>query len=122
VDCEEPLYEQLSDSADCGYLLISLAGPTRGHPWSVSGFKSRWTRHIKVIPEMKTAHPHLLRHTFASELTDAGISPGVIQELLGHRSPNSTDVYTHPHLQSLMQAATALDTWRAQHLERSKQS
>jgi integrase/recombinase XerD len=105
-------FDHIPQSVECPYLLISLAGPTRGQAWSISGFTSMWQAKVKKLPGLQEATPHLLRHTWASELIDAGVPAFTVQELLGHRTLASTQVYTHALTETLTAAVAQLAAWR----------
>jgi integrase len=63
-----------------------------------------WDR-IRTKAGLPNLRIHDLRHTFASQLANAGTSLYVIQQLLGHSSPTVTERYSHLQLKTLADAA-----------------
>lgn len=79
--------------------LFVNAGGERLTPRSVQRMVKRWTIAGGVHA---TATPHGLRHSFATHMLDEGVDLRAIQELLGHASLSSTQIYTKVSLDHLM--------------------
>lgn len=84
-------------SADEPALFVTRSG-TRMTPSAVRTRLARWARQRGLGVHV---HPHMLRHSFASHVLQSSGDLRAVQELLGHASIRSTQVYTHLDFQHL---------------------
>lgn len=73
------------------YLLFNL----RYEPLTPPAMRSRLAKVATAAGLAGRVTPHMLRHTAATQLIEAGVDIRYIQRLLGHASLNTTEIYTH---------------------------
>ena len=68
-----------------------------------------FSRAIAAAGIRKRVTVHTLRHSFAAHLLEGGTDLRYIQELLGHRSSKTTEIYTHVQRKDLARIESPLD-------------
>ncbi|WP_025730273.1 tyrosine recombinase [Atopobacter phocae] len=76
----------------------------RGEQLTTNGFRYILNDILKRSKLGGTIYPHKMRHSFATHLINRGADLRTVQELLGHRSLEATQIYTHIEQDTLKQA------------------
>ena len=85
--------DAVAEAAESDYLLVNLWRAPLGRALKPDAVERLFVR-LSGRAGFR-ARPHMLRHSFASEVALATKDPALVKELLGHASVSSTDVYLH---------------------------
>lgn len=104
IDLYQLERQECPAARDSDFLLVNLFRPPAGHPLTPESIGEMFKALTARTGLARPVRPHQCRHAFGSNLSDAGATLDEIQQLLGHASPSSSQVYVHPSA-SLLRAA-----------------
>ena len=84
-------------------------GQNVGEQYSEKSLQSVLKQAIEKVKITKPVTLHWLRHSYATHLLESGTDLRYIQELLGHKSSKTTEIYTHVTEKSLQQIKSPFD-------------
>lgn len=84
-------------------------GQMKGEPYDERSLASAFKKALKASGVGKPASLHWLRHSYATHLMESGTDLRFIQELLGHKSSKTTEIYTHVSTRSIQHIKSPFD-------------
>ena len=91
------LKKELEEAPDRSVLLVRANGQKLYPKWLYNVVK----RNLSLVTTIEKKSPHVLRHTFATHLSNNGADLNAVKELLGHSSLAATQVYMHNTIEKL---------------------
>lgn len=89
--------KQENEECDREFLLVRSNGKKLYSKYAYLSVK----QYLSLVTTIEKRSPHVLRHTFATHLTNKGADLNAIKELLGHASLAATQIYTHNSIEKL---------------------
>ena len=106
-DAVQQYLNHRNDGSD--FLFISLSHNTYGNPLTRNTVESIVKKYAQLAGIQKKVTPHTLRHSFATTLLKKGADIRSVQQLLGHASIMTTQIYTHIDDKYLQEVHNLLD-------------
>ena len=113
-DRDLPLPKKLKELITIYYRQVKpevwlIEGQKTASQYSATSLDKIFNKYLDRIIKTHTFTPHSLRHSYATHLLDMGVDLRIIQELLGHKSSRTTEIYTHVSIRSLKNVKNPLD-------------
>jgi site-specific recombinase XerD len=86
-----------------------IEGQDRNTPYSEGSLQNIFKKYFSGIDKMRNFTLHCLRHSYATHLLESGTDIRYIQELLGHKSSRTTEIYTYVSMRSLQHIKNPID-------------
>ncbi len=109
-----PLSDKLMDMIIRYYKMYKpkvylIEGQFAGEQYSETSIENIFHKYLGKIYKNHSFTLHCLRHSYATHLLEAGVSLRYIQELLGHKSSKTTEIYTHVSMTGLQNIKNPAD-------------
>lgn len=104
--------DRVDPAGGADFVLVNLFADPVGAPIRPGGINELLTRLSSRANLRQPVHPHMLRHSFATNVAEHGGTADVLKELLGHAWTSSSEVYLHPSPERLRAGVERVPTPR----------